>query len=401
MSDRLTNAPLDGTASTRKRKPARLTPLATVATLLSCAMTVLIIWLVLADDPNGGEPMAIIALPPASDLAASDEGLDFREGLGPEDAEGNLPAIDEQLVDMFEVAENIDVVDPLDAQFDALRDSDNASSSPLATAPLDAVSEAGTHGTLPRISTDGQTPAGAYARPLNPVQADPNSAKIAILITGLGLSANGTSTAINTLPGDITLAFAPYANNLQDWVHRARQNGHEVMLQVPMEPFDYPDNDPGPHTLLTSLTPAENVRRLEWLLARVTGYFGVTNYMGAKFTASPDALRTVLQQFHRRGLAYVEDGSSARSSSPLVAQQLGLSATTSDIIIDAVASTAAISAALQHLETLALESGVSVGVASGLPITVQRIVAWAKTLEEKGIYLVPVSATIALRENLT
>ena len=33
-------------------------------------------------------------------------------------------------------------------------------------------------------------------------------------------------------------------------VARAREAGHEVLLEVPMEPFDYPDNDPGPQTLL-------------------------------------------------------------------------------------------------------------------------------------------------------
>ena len=64
-----------------------------------------------------------------------------------------------------------------------------------------------------------------------------------------------------------------------------------------MEPFDYPDNDPGPQTLLTSLTPQQNVDRLYWLMSRFQGYVGLINMMGARFTASeqsfaPDPARS-------------------------------------------------------------------------------------------------------------
>jgi len=113
--------------------------------------------------------------------------------------------------------------------------------------------------------------------------------------------------------------------------------------------------------------------------------------MGAKFTASPDTLRTVLEDLNQRGLVYVEDGASARTNTPLIARQIGLSATLSDVIIDAVPSADAIDAALRELETLALERGVALGVTTALPISIERIDAWSKSLEEKGIYLVPVS----------
>src|SRR5690606_12235437 len=104
----------------------------------------------------------------------------------------------------------------------------------------------------------------------------------------------------------------------------ARGAGHEVMLQIPLEPFDYPDNDPGPHTLLTSLPPAENVKRLRWLMGRFTGYAGVTNHMGAKFTAAQEALLPVLDEINRRGLIYLDDGTAARSRGDAIARDIGL-----------------------------------------------------------------------------
>ena len=66
-------------------------------------------------------------------------------------------------------------------------------------------------------------------------------------------------------------------------MEKARQAGHEVLLQIPLEPLDYPSKDPGPHTLLTTLPPDENFKRLQWLMSRFTGYVGITNHMGAKF----------------------------------------------------------------------------------------------------------------------
>ena len=109
---------------------------------------------------------------------------------------------------------------------------------------------------------------------------------IAIVIGGLGVSAAVTQQAMEKLPGPVTFAFSPYGTDVDRLVDQcARADGHEVLLQAPMEPFDYPDNDPGPQTLLTSLSPDQNLDRLYWLMSRFQGYVGVANYMGARFTS--------------------------------------------------------------------------------------------------------------------
>ena len=373
-------------------------PLALASASLGGGLIALVLWLSIAEAPLGGEPVAKIALAPAQnplDLTADGAGLGIRDRLNPEDN------VDYKPVNPPSDPDDDGKPDPLDEQLDKLAEAAGPTIESLRTAPVAGLTEQGPNGLLPKISASGKTPAQVYARPVSRAQADPNMAKIAILVSGMGLSVSGTSIAINRLPADITLAFAPYAKSLQKWVDKARQNGHEVMLQLPMEPFDYPDNDPGPHTLLSSLTPPDNVRRLEWLLSRFTGYYGVTNYMGAKFTSSSDALRPVFRQLNRRGLVYIEDGSSARSNSPKIARSVKLKATLADLIVDADPNVSAINKALAKLETIALERGIAIGVASGLPVTVGQITEWVKSLREKGIVLVPVSATITLRQNTT
>ncbi|MGI9413278.1 MAG: divergent polysaccharide deacetylase family protein [Hyphomicrobiales bacterium] len=390
--------PIQNGSAALRVKSALGTPLAFASAALAGGLVALVLWLSIAEAPLGGEPVAKLELQPArnaADIASDGAGLGMRNQLNPEDNVDYVPT------EPKTTAATDGRQDPLDEQFDQLMASGGQIIDSLPTAPLAGLSEQGANGSLPKISSAGKTPAQAYARPISRAQADPNTAKIAILVGGMGLSVSGTSIAINRLPADVSLAFAPYSKSLQKWVHKARQNGHEVMMQLPMEPFDYPDNDPGPHTLLSTLPPPDNVRRLEWLLSRFTGYFGVTNYMGAKFTSSTDALRPVFRQLNRRGLVYMEDGSSARSHSQKIARDVKLKATSADLIIDSDPNVDAIKRALKQLETIALERGIAIGVASGLPVTVEQITEWTATLKEKGIQLVPVSATITLRHNMS
>ena len=150
--------------------------------------------------------------------------------------------------------------------------------------------ESSRHGAIPRIAPDGARPAEAYARPANAAGNKKGGPRIAIVLTGLGVSANLTRQAIEQLPGPVTFAFQPYGADVERSVSAARAKGHEVLLQAPMEPFDYPDNDPGPQTLLTSIAPDQNMDRLHWLMSRFQGYVGIVNYMGARFTSTEQSL---------------------------------------------------------------------------------------------------------------
>jgi polysaccharide deacetylase 2 family uncharacterized protein YibQ len=218
--------------------------------------------------------------------------------------------------------------------------------------------------------------------------------KIAIIVGGMGLSQTGTQSAIEKLPADMTFAFAPYGASLDRWMQKARRDGHELLLQLPMEPFDYPDNDPGPYTLLVGETADQMKARLSWLLSRVTNYVGVTNYMGARFTATEEPLQRLLGEVTRRGLMYLDDGSSSRSLAAATANGLRTPFSHADIVIDDVPRPEDISARLLQLEGTARAQGVAVGIASALPVTINELARWSKDLEQRGLQLIPISASI-------
>jgi len=247
-----------------------------------------------------------------------------------------------------------------------------------------------TSGPLPKIAPDGREPWQVYARPFTAPKG--KSAKVSIIMAGLGLSKTQTLAAIQQLPGAVTLSFAPYARNLEDWIVQARAAGHEVLLELPMEPEDYPQNDPGPHTLLTTLSTPDNMERLNWLLGRFPGYVGVTNFMGAKFTANEQKMLPIIQSLKERGLLYLDAKTNRKSVAARIAKELKVPLATNNRFIDREASRVSIDARLYELERIAKSVGAAVGLAFPYPVTVERLAAWVATLEKKGITLAPLTA---------
>ena len=265
----------------------------------------------------------------------------------------------------------------------------------LVDVPVAELVEESQYGPLPKVATDGRRPIDVYARPSKyAVKAADAPPRIAVLINGMGLSDGATAEAIKDLPAPISVAYGAYGRNLQDWVAKARQEGHEVLLQIPLEPLDYPTNDPGPHTLLTTLPPEENLKRLQWLMSRFTGYVGITNLMGAKFEPTQASFVPVLEEVKARGLLFVDDGSVKDSAGGQIASTIGLDFATADVQIDAVASPDDINKALARLEAVAKEKGSAIGIASAKPGTIKQLSQWAGQLQGKNIILIPVSAAI-------
>ena len=264
----------------------------------------------------------------------------------------------------------------------------------LNPAPDRRLVERGRYGNLPRIGPDGSRALEVYARPaMTSSKLKPGSPRIALVIGGMGLNRTATVAASERLPGEVTLGFAPYGIDLEKQVALVREAGHEVILQLPMESF-LTSETPGPHTMLTTATPDENLDHLRWLMSRFTGYIGVANFLGAKFTADERAFAPILRETGARGLAFFDDGTSTRTLAPTLSFNQGAPFSGADVAIDADPRPEAIDAALLKLETLARQKGLAIGFGSGLPAAVDRIARFAKTLEGRGISLTPLSATI-------
>ena len=257
---------------------------------------------------------------------------------------------------------------------------------PLLAAPIAGFFAPGPAGPLPIIAQDGRTPAQAYARPFH----SNGRPKVALVIGGLGLNARATRQAIETLRPEITLSFVVYAEGLQGWIDEARAHGHEVLLETPMEPVDYPDNDPGPYTLMAAGQAPETTKKLEWILSRATGYFGLTNYLGSRFLATDPAYTAFSSAVRGRGLAFIDDGAAARRGG-------GVPRATAERVIDDKLSGPAIDQQLTALESGALQRGQALGSGFAYPVTLEKVALWANAVEQRGYQLAPASALTAKR----
>lgn len=254
--------------------------------------------------------------------------------------------------------------------------------------PDRALIEDSPEGPLPKRGADGRRPADAYARPWSGTRG----ARVAIVIGGLAVSQTGTQSAIGRLPPEVTLAFASQGNSIQRWMQSARQRGHEILMQVPLEPFDYPTVNPGRATLTVDAAPQENIDNLHWALTRTTNYTGVMNYMGGRFVADARATGSMMAELGKRGLLYLDDGTTARSTAPDQAVKNGVPVATGDLIIDGVRERGAILKKLDQLENTARAKGFAIGTGSAFDQTVDAVTSWVNEAKKRGIEIVPISA---------
>jgi polysaccharide deacetylase 2 family uncharacterized protein YibQ len=343
-------------------------------------------------DPSAAGPRRVVALAPG-EAAASAPRIAFEDAAIDMGGEFETFSLDElpQTGEVGEVGTDGELrVSVVESSATPPR----PTASPLPRAPIAGLTERGPNGLLPIIAANGRTPAQAYARPFTPVQGRP---MVAIVIGGLGFNARATTQAIDELPAEVTLSFVPYANDLQSWIDRARARGHEVMLELPMEPFDPDADDTGPQTLLATAPAQQNVSRLEQLLSGATGYFGVTNYQGARFATSAQASQPVVQQLRRRGLVFVSSGIGQRTALSVEAARANLPNTAADRIIDTRREAEAIDDQLLNLEALALQNQNAIGAGFAYPVTMEQVGRWARDVETRGYELAPASAVLNAR----
>jgi len=385
----------------RRKRRLRLpfTAMQLLAVLLGLFLVTFAGFAIFNKDPLGGEPMTRIAIKPTTDNAADEKpaaaghGSEAKQEGKHETQDAPKQPGEQKTVTMIDGSTG--------ARHDVVIGAGDAADKGDAAASAPPPVMAGINPKLLEKSRYGMIPVVADGlKPFNVYAADADRAKaakmpvVAIVIGGLGVGAAKTTDAIMKLPPAVTLAFTPYGADPGKLAERARAQRHEIFLQIPMEPYDFPDNDPGPQTLLTSLSTDQNMDRLYWHLSRMQGYAGITNFMGARFIATEPAMQPIIREAAKRGLGFFDDGSSPRSIASQAAGSAAMPFGKGDIAIDVVPTATEIDRALNKLESAARERGAAVGIASALPVSIERISAWTKTLGDRGILLVPLTTAM-------
>ena len=309
----------------------------------------------------------------------------------------NSSSPDEQRAEFFEKSKDIQFRNNQNQlERELLQTNVSSTNYTLAPHPDPALVEATDDGILPKISEDGRKASLVYARPYDVLTALPS---VGIVIQGLGLSYNNSQLAMNMHP-NVSLSFSPYSSTLKKYINEARDKGHEVFLDLPMEPNDYPRNDAGPLAITSEISETERLIKLRKIMAKSTGYVGFVPYMGEQIMQDKEILTPVLRLIQKRGLQFLDVKTSLLSQSLEVMDDLLMEATQADLTIHNPAlSTEKFQKYLEDIEKLAKKNGNAIIIIKPYMHLMQTLARWIRNLETRDIMLLPTSAIINKRYN--
>ncbi len=237
-------------------------------------------------------------------------------------------------------------------------------------------------------------PVGGVTVPVAPEAEAPPSGKpvkIAIVVDDLGVDYRLSQKAIR-LPAAVTLAFLPYGGRVRDLAKEARDNGHEILLHMPMEPLGV--ENPGQGALKTDLPLSEIQLRFQTALASFTGFDGVNNHMGSKFTAFAEGMNVVADEMLQRNLFFLDSRTNVNSIASRVAKEKGLPFGYRDVFLDDDRSPEAIRRQLALAKRIAQRKGYAVAIGHPHNVTLDVLEKWTADAAAEGVELVPVNAVV-------
>lgn len=226
-----------------------------------------------------------------------------------------------------------------------------------------------------------------------PSELIPGRAYVAIVIDDMGVNIPKSREMLE-MPAVLTLSFLPYARNVAEMAQAARTKGHELMVHIPMEPMDGTLNS-GENVLLTSMTSEELRQTITANLDKFTGYVGINNHMGSRFTQDEAALAELANVLKERELTLLDSKTIASSKAFSIARDMGVPSAERDVFLDDDPTLPAVRKQLAHLEKVALAKGSAIAIGHPKADTIAALKEWLPLAEAKGIQIVPFSALIS------
>ncbi len=255
----------------------------------------------------------------------------------------------------------------------------------------------------PALPTYEEPPALTVIEPVAPPVAalpSPHKPRIAIVIDDIGPDWRG-SVATLKLPGPLTLALLPYAERVQELAARATAAGHELLVHMPMEPDDMATNYPGPIALLGQQSLHEQKAMLQRGLSAFSGYVGVNNHMGSRFTADPTGMAVMMAELAKRNLLFLDSRTTGHSAAPAAAAHYGIRFAGRDVFLDNERDVGKILAQLRQTERIARRHGQAIAIGHPHPETITALAQWLPQARRAGFELTTVSQLARVIEPTT
>ena len=215
-------------------------------------------------------------------------------------------------------------------------------------------------------------------------------ARLAIVIDDIGHNVEAAQRFL-ALGYPLTFSVLPDVPYARESAAEIRRAGREYIIHLPMEPFDYPRQDPGPYPLLLAQGMQETARRVRDYLADLPEAIGASNHMGSAYTYDVDHMQVVQTVLAERNLFFLNSRTSSTPVPEQVARQWGYAYLERDVFLDHDLSEAAIEAAFQAAVRNAQRAGQAIAIGHPHPQTWRVLHRNLPRLERRGVRAVPLS----------
>lgn len=223
-----------------------------------------------------------------------------------------------------------------------------------------------------------------------PSPLPPGAPRIAVIVDDLG-ARRDVLDGLREIRRPLTVAVLPGLPLSAAIARDAARSGMEVLLGLPMEPYRFPELDPGPGALLMSMAPGEIRQVVGGHLETVAPAVGVMNRMGSRLTEDRPRMRALLEVLAARRLFLVDAYTSSQSVAFDEAREAGVRAARRQILVDPARGEAGERIRWDEVAGWAERRGEVVVVAHGHPLTVRLLKEYVPRWEARGLRLVPAS----------
>ena len=230
--------------------------------------------------------------------------------------------------------------------------------------------------------------------PKPPTQKTEQLPQVAIIIDDLGYDEK-IAEKLGELNTVLTFSILPHSPFQAGIARIAQEKGFETILHLPMEPIEYPSVNPGPGTLLTSMTPDQLLLQLKKNLDAVPSIKGVNNHMGSKMTTESNHMYQIFSILKKRNLFFVDSRTTDKTLCKPSARLFQIPFAQRDVFLDHQQEKRFIRQQLKKLIQVAQEHGYAIGIGHPHPMTYEVLREMLPEMQ-KEVRLVPVSKLVQL-----
>lgn len=192
--------------------------------------------------------------------------------------------------------------------------------------------------------------------------------EIAIIIDDVGYNRK-IATRFADLDSNITFSVLPNSPHKRSIAINAHKKGLEIMLHLPMEPFEYPKVNPGPNALLVSMTPNELKTQLRKDIAGIPFVKGVNNHMGSRMTSLSSKMYQIFTILKEEDLFFIDSRTAPQSLCKPSARLLQIPFAERNTFLDHFQTPEAVNRQIDSLLRKALKNGSAIGIGHPHKIT--------------------------------